>query len=155
MARPVSRIIQSYKDYDDERANVGLFVTTLTAANLTAQTALIATLFGALSNATLGEDQKEEIVVSDTVVSSALPTDHYAQRETKWICRYHDATTNVKYKFELPCADLSFLLPHEDMADTTNTLFTSLKSAFEAVVRSPDDNNLCVFDSMQHVGRNL
>jgi hypothetical protein len=34
-------------------------------------------------------------------------------------------------------------------------VFTDLKAAWEAVVRSPDDDNLTVLDSLQFVGRRL
>jgi hypothetical protein len=155
MARPVSFFSIGFRDYSKEPSNFSVPVTTITAANQVAETALINTLDGAVIAVTLGRAQKDEIVLERAVLSALLPTSPDAQREKKWLVRYHDATTGIKYQSEIPCADLSILAVNSDFADTTNAAYTALKSAWEAVVRSPDDNNLTVMDSMQFVGRRL
>lgn len=155
MARPVSFFKIGFRDYSKEPSSFSVPVTTITAANQVAETALINTLEGAVIGVTLGRAQTDEIVLERAVLSTLLPTSPDAQREKKWLVRYHDATTGIKYQAEIPCADLSILATNSDFADATNGAYTALKSAWEAVVRSPDDNNLTVMDSMQFVGRRL
>lgn len=155
MARPVSSFGIGFRDWSNETAKFRVFITTLIAANLVAQTALVNTLEGAIIGVTLGRAQTDEIVLERAILSAVLPTSPDAQREKKWLVRYHDATTGIKYQSEIPCADLSTLLAGSDFMDTTNAAFTTLKSAWEAVVRSPDDDNLTVLDSLQFVGRKL
>lgn len=155
MARPVSALGVSFRDYSKEASNWSVPVTTLTAANLVAQSALIAALEAAIIAITLGEAQKDEIILERALLSSALPSSVDAQREKKWLIRYHDAVTNVKYVSSVPCADLSTLATNSDFMDPTAGAFTTLKAAWELIVRSPDDNNLTVLDSIEFVGRRL
>ena len=58
---------------------------------------------------TLGTLQTDEIVLEQTFISASLPASKDAQREKKWLVRYHDATNQKKYSAEIPCADLSLL----------------------------------------------
>lgn len=155
MARPVSFFSIGFRDYSKEPSNFGVPVTTITAANQAAETTLINNLEAAVIGVTLGTAQKDEIVLERTILTAALPTSPDAQREKKWLVRYHDATTGIKYTAEIPCADLSILATNSDFADPTNGAYTALKTAWELVVRSPDDNNLTVLDSLQFVGRRL
>lgn len=155
MAAPVSSVDASWRDYGNESSNVSLWVTTLTAANLVAQSTLINNLLTALSAITLGEQQTQVIKLSKTIVSSDLPTNAFAQRESKWLIRYHAATSLKKFTCEVPCADLSLLIPNSEFADLTGTEFAALKTAWELIVRDPDDNELTILDSAQFVGRKL
>jgi len=155
MARPISFFKAGFLDYSVEKSAVSLPITTLTAGNFTAESALLVTLSAAIAAVTLGNLVSEDIVASRLVNLGVAPTNVNAQREKKWLVRYHDAVTLTKYQAEIPCADLSILGTASDFADPTSTPYTDLKSAWEAVVRSPDDNNLTVFDSMQFVGRKL
>lgn len=155
MTAPVSSISASWADYSNERSSTGVWVTTLTAANLVAQTTLINNLLTAMSAVTLGEQQTQIINLSRTIVSSDLPTDVHAQRENKWLCRYHAATSGKKFSIEIPCADLSMLATNSDFADMAGTEFAALKTAWELIVRDPDDNELTILDSAQFVGRRL
>jgi len=155
MAAPTSSIDLSWRDYGGEPSNVGLWVTTLTAANIVAQTTLINNLATALSAVTLGEQQKQTIKLSTIAISADLPTSPFAQRESKWLLRFHAATSLKKFTAEVPCADLALLIPNTEMADMTGTEFANLKTAWELVVRDPDDNELTILDSAQFVGRKL
>jgi len=156
MAPPVSRIQQSYKDYSKEISRIRLYVTTITAGNLTAQVALHTTLFAALDAMTLGLQQKEETVLSTSVVNVTPATSPLAQRENKWLLRYHNGTTRKNFTTELPCADLTLLDPNNtDFVDKTTTEWTNLKAAFEAVVVDPDDGGAVILDDAEFVGRNL
>lgn len=156
MAVPVSRIQQSYKDYSKETSRLRLFVTTITAANQVAQVALHTTLFDALDDLTLGLEQKRETILSQSVVNVTPATSPLAQRENKWLLKYHNGTTRKNFTTELPCADLTLLDPNNtDFIDKTGAEWIALKSAFEAVVVDPDDGGAVVLDDAEFVGRNL
>src|SRR5262245_34292412 len=145
MSVPVSRIEQSYKDYSKETSRLRLFVTTLTAANLVAQQALHATLFTKLDALTLGLEQKETTILSSSVVNVTPATNPLAQRENKWLLRYHASVSRKNFTAELPCANLTLLDPNNtDFIDKTQTAWTDLKSAFEAVVVDPDDGGAVI-----------
>lgn len=155
MARPISFFGIKFRDYSKEASSWNVPVTTITAVNQVAELVLIDALESAIIAITLGIAQTDEIVLERALLSSALPSSVDAQREKKWLIRYHDAITNVKYVSSVPCADLSTLATNSDFMDPTSGAFTTLKTAWEAVVRSPDDNNLTVLDSIEFVGRRL
>jgi len=155
MAAPTSSISVQWKDYGNEASNVGLWVTTLTAGNIVAQTTLINGLVTALNGVTLGNQQQQTIKLSTSPLVGGLPTDPFAQRESKWLVRYHAATSLKKFTAEIPCADLALLTPNSEMADMSGTEFANLKTAWELIVRDPDDNELTILDSAQFVGRKL
>lgn len=155
MARPTSFYSMGFRDYSNEPSTFRVPITTLPPSGFVAELTLIDTLEAAVNAVTMGGQQKEEIVAQVGVISAVLPTDPNAQREKKWLVRYHDAVTNSKFQSEIPIADLSHLAPMSDFMDTTDVVFTDLKAAWEAIVRSPDDNNLTVLDSLQFVGRRL
>jgi len=161
MAAAVSRIHQSYRDYGSaqhpsgEPSGVGLWVRTLTAANLVAQQALHTALFNTLKATTQGIEVQETTVIADTVTAAGPATTPLSQRENKWLLRYHDASNSKKYTAEVPCAKLTLLGVNSEFMDPAGAEFLALKSAFEAVVYSPDDANLCILDSAQFVGRKL
>jgi hypothetical protein len=161
MAKPASRITQTFADYGSEAnpfgevSSVSLPVTTLTAGNYAAQQALHATLFIAIDAVSKGTEIKRETMAASVIQGTGPSADPYAQRENKWLCRYHDSVNDDKYTFEIPCADLTLLGTNSEMIDETNAAWTDLKAAFEAVVKSPNNDNAVVLDSAQFVGRNL
>lgn len=79
----------------------------------------------------------------------------FAQRELKWLCRYHDATTNKKYTLEIPCADAALLTGNTDFMDLGAGAGAQLKTDFDAAVVAPLTGNATVLDSVQLVGRNI
>lgn len=160
MARPISQSSQTLQDYGTpgsgsgaEKSSWAFWTSTLSAANFTAQTGLISALFTAALDITVGSQAGTRILAAATV-SSVVNTNPLAQRENKWLVRYHDSV-GTKFTLEIPTADLSLL--------DTGTEFLNLAdggpiaafvTAFEAVVKSPDDPTLTVtLDSMQFVGR--
>jgi hypothetical protein len=154
MALPVSSIHQGYKDYSKEKSGLRLFVTTLNAGNLVAQVALHATLFNTLAALTLGREITEETVLNRTIVASLPAATAQAQRENKWLLRYHDGT-GKNFQSELPCADLSLLAANSDFIDPAGAEIIAAKLAWAAVVVSPDDASGTVLDSAEFVGRRL
>jgi len=158
MALPQSFFGQSLNDFSDEKSSWGVAITTLTAANVVAQSALIDTLITKTAAISLCASVKEEIVFDRTLHAGAQPTNPLAQRENKWLVRYTGDATFKKFSTEIPGADLSLLstAPQSDYMDSSLAAYTEFKDAFEAVVRSPDDASETVtVTSIQFVGRRL
>lgn len=138
-----------------ETSTISLPVITLNAGNLAAQQALHTALFNALEGITLGNPLKHETVLSRDILSAVASADPLAQRENKWLLRYHGATLNEKFQASMPTADLSQHMTNSEFVDLTAGNGLALKTAFEAVVRSPGDAaEAVILDSVQFVGRN-
>lgn len=161
MARPASFMNVSYADYGSDSAPYGetstvrLPITTIIAGNYASMQTAIAALAVALNGVSLGVETKRTTIAADVVQGSGPAASPYAQRENKWLLRYHDSVNGVKYQAEVPCANLTLLTPNTEFMDETSSEFTALKTAFEAIVKSPDDDNTVVLDSAQFVGRRL
>jgi len=127
----------------------------LTAANVVAQEGLLTTLSSAVGNIILGNLIRTQIVLSRDEISSAPAALQAAQRENKLLLRYHGATSNQKFSVSIPTFDLTLLPNHSEFLDLTVGDGATLKSAFEAVVKSPNnDTEVVILDSAQFVGRN-
>jgi len=159
MARPISRITQTLQDYGTpgsgsgaEKSTWSVWTANLTAANFVAQQGLISALYTAVLDLTLGSQAAtSELAVSTQ--SAVENTNPLAQRENKWLVRYHDSA-GTKFTVEIPTADLSLLDTGTEFLDLTGTEAAAFVTAFEGVVRSPDDPTLTVLvDSIQFVGR--
>jgi len=130
-------------------------VVALSAANVVAQEALLLTLSSAVANFTLGNLIRTQLVFERDEVSSAPAALQAAQRENKLLLRYHGATSNQKFIVSIPTFDLTTLPNHSEFINLTAGDGATLKAAFEAVVRSPnDDSEVVILDSGQFVGRN-
>jgi len=149
MAKPTQRLTTSFRDYDKELASVQLWLTTLTAANFDAQATLRASLITGLRAISIGEYAANTVGIL-TVASAAAASSVQAQRETKWLLRFHDVN-GYKFTAEVPCADLTKLGTNSEfMADTP---LGSFATPFEAAVVSPYDGSAVTLDSAQAVGR--
>lgn len=145
----------TYHDYDAEPSTVSFpYGVTLTAVNFDAQVALQTALADAIAGITRGT--KVRTVYGNVVPTLAVSSDPLAQRENKWLVRYHDVTTGQNYTYELPCADLTFLDPaargQAEIGDAAEV--DAFVTAFEAYVLSPDQNAVAV-DQIVFVGRNI
>jgi len=164
MALPISFLSLTMADNTNNAAgqpttsNTEVPVIGITAANFTAQAALHAALINALEGITIGNPFRSQIVSNREQISSVGSNDPLAQRENKWLLRYHGSTLNQKFQVSLATADLTQLVgtDHTEFLDLSGGTGAALKSAFEAVVRSPDDGSeAVVLDSVQYVGRNI
>lgn len=135
-----------------EKGRVRFNIVDLTAGNLAATQALLATLLASIQAIVIGELHKERITLSDTLSSSAPAASPLAQRENKWLVRYTDVTTHRVFKGEIPTADLSLLASNSEFLDLSAGAGLAFKNAFEAVVKSIDGNAVQVI-SVQFVGR--
>ena len=107
---------------------------------------------------TLMDVNKNETVVNRDLHAGVLPTNPLAQRENKWLIRYTSDGSQKKFSVEIPGADLSLLstAPQSDFMDSGSSEYTALKTAFEALVRDPDDASSTVtMGTVQFVGRRL
>lgn len=140
---------------EPETSTWSVAVTTATPANVADLETAFGTLMTAIQAVSLGNNQKKEIVYARTILGATPAASTAAQRENKWLCRYHDNTTFKKFVVSLPCADLTKLVSGSEFLVLTGGAGATLKTAFEAVVVSPDDASHSVtLDSVQFVGRN-
>lgn len=148
----------SWIDYSLEPSNNKLTIAQITAGNLVATLALVDTLTSAMAGITKGQLHLSKVSARDVVINPNKPTDPTAQRESKWLARYHDTVTGKKYRTEIPTADITGtrLQANSDMADLTEVHNAAFKTAFEAVVTDPDTGlNPVVLDTMEFVGKRL
>lgn len=154
-------------DYDNEKSPMKIHVGAVTAVSLPGLLTQIGTFRTAVDGLTIGVLQKEALTAFSTILSQTLPTSEFAQRETKWVVKYHDNTQffdapvnaipNAGYlkpfDFEIGAADLALLANNDDFLPLAQTQAAALVTAFEAMARSPYGGAVIV-DSIQQVGRN-
>jgi len=156
MAAPTSYLSSTLVDYSKEKSSFNFPIITLTAANLVAQSAVIAAFQAAVEGISLCEYVRQDVIQAREITPAAVATDVHAQRENKWLVRYHGNTTSKKFSGEIPGADLTLLATQSDFADLTNAAIIAFVTQFELLMRSPDDGaeNVTV-DSLEFVGRRL
>jgi len=161
MALPVSFWTRTLADNtlknngNPETSTFRVAITTLTAANVVAQQALLTDLATDIASITLGQVNKTNLVYEELPGVPGPSSNPLAQRENKWLCRYHDVSNNKKYDVSLPTADLSLLANNSEFLDLSINPGLAFKTSFEAVVKSPyDATHAVVLDSVQFVGRN-
>lgn len=140
---------------EPETSSFQVAITTLTPANVAATETLAGNLLSAIQAITIGANQNKVLTYARTILGASPAASTAAQRENKWLCRYHDATNYKKYVVSLPCADLTKLVSGSEFLVLTGGDGAAFKTAFEAVVVPPDDSShTVVLDSVQFVGRN-
>lgn len=161
MAKAISFYGQSIYDSTivrgkPEVTNWEVPIATLTAANLVAKTALIATLKGAVAALVLGNLHQDTIVSDRALISDLAAATQAAQRENKMLIRYHSGTTLKRFSVSIGTFDLTQLPLHDEFLDIVSAgPGLDLKNAFEAIVVNPDDaSDAIIVDSVQFVGRN-
>lgn len=138
-----------------ESASIEVPVATLTAANYVAKKVLIDDLYVALMSIAIGMPARSQIVIDRAGMSTAPAATTLAQRENKFLIRYHDSVTQQKFQASMPTADLTVLPNNSEFVDLTAGGGLDVKNAFEAIVVSPNDAaHTVVVDSIQFVGRN-
>lgn len=143
----------TYKDYNRETSRVRWEIVGITAANLVATQALLATLLTAVQAVSIGQLQTEQVVATDTFSSRSPASSNLAQRENKWLVTLEDQVTHRITSNEIPCADLSLLASNSEFLDLSAGEGLALKSAIEAVVKFPGTQNAVFVNSVQFVGR--
>lgn len=152
-----SKLLLSYVDYGtpQESSSVRLEGGAVTAATFDAQEAFMDALVAAIDNLSIGVRYKTEKTFSVVETAKAQPASAFAQRESKWLVRYHSSgSAGTRFTAEIPCADLDLLDPARPGGILkTDAKYTAFKAAFEAFVK--DGANSVVVDDVVFVGRNL
>jgi len=150
---------RTYRDFSGELSAATASLPPITAIDIAGTLVLIGLYETALDGIVLGQAAKSEIVMDRTVISAARPTNAVAQRESKWLVRYHGIVNNKKATMEIPCADLTLtgiLIPGTDLMDLTQTQAAAWKDAFENMAVFPEtDTEGVLVDEVVFVGRNL
>jgi len=160
MALPVSFLSLTINDNTtvpkQESATMEVAVATITAGNLVAQTALHDALIDAIDDLIIGVEAKRALIANRTLLSGLPASDPLAQKENRWLVRYHSSTDFQKFVVSIATADLTLLADGNEFLDITTVASPGLafKTAFEAVVRDPNDvAQSVVVDSVQFVAR--
>lgn len=160
MARPITYASQTLQDYGTPGSGTGaeksswkVWGATLTSANFVAQTGFASALFSAVLDITLGSQAATKVLAVSTQ-SAVENTNPLAQRENKWLVRYHDVN-GTKFTVEIPTADLSLLDTGSEFLNLEDGgPIAAFVTAFTNYAQSPDDPTLDVaVDSIQFVGR--
>lgn len=144
----------TYKDYNRETSTTRFSVTQITSGNITTETPKHTALLAAIQAISIGELQRERVVLTNTFSSSAPATSNLAQRENKWLVTMEDSTTHKTFRHEIPCADLSLLAGNSEFLDLSADEGLALKTALDACVISPA-GNASVTITVQFVGKRL
>lgn len=149
----------TFRDWSNEPTTSQVNIAPITVGTIVAVLAEITAYRTAVEGIVIGETASDKIVMDSTTYSAAAADSPLAQRENKWLVRYHGVDNNKKWQVEIGTADLAAdgrLIPNSDFADLTEAGMAAFKTAFEALVRPPDsDTSLVVIDSVQFVGRNI
>jgi len=139
-----------------ENASFTVTVNDITAGNIAATLTAWANFKSAVDGIILGVNRKDEIIAVRSGTINTRAASNLAQRENKWLCRYHDVTNNANYTVSIPTADLSLLPDGSEFLDLADAgVGAAFKTAWEAMVKSPyDPSHATVLDSVQFVGRN-
>lgn len=149
--------IFTLRDYSGETTAVRIYNGDITAISLPGFLTDFGGLRASIEGITLGVMAQEQWVGDLNSLSALSPVNVFAQRELKWLVRYHDTVTQEKAKLEIGTADpTGVMLPASDFADLTVEPMLSFVADFNAFARHPESNvNAVVIDSIQLVGRNI
>lgn len=141
-------------DHDSEASGMGVNMVNITAGNITAQLALLATLRAAVEAVSLGTIRSEQVIAVTDDIPGVAPANAFAQREIKWLVRGVDGAGFVS-TIEIPCADLALLTGGTGQMDITAGAGLALANALDAVWMSPRSSSAVTTESITHVGRNI
>lgn len=145
----MGQVSQTYLDFSNEKSTVSFQVANGDIGGVAVQTFL--TAIAALSIGTVPK------VEQATVVTNAVspPSNPFAQRELKWLCKFTDDVTGRSVQMEIPAPDLTGnITPASDIALVTSADWLAFIAAAEAVMKSVDGNAV-TFISASLVGRNI
>jgi len=114
----------------------------------------ITVLFGSVDALTVGNLGQSTLdkATPKNAGPGGLPADQHAQRELKWLCHYHDATTLGELTLEIPCADYSLITGNTTNMNLAAGAGQTFKTQFDAVVKAALTGNAVVLDSVELIG---
>lgn len=132
----------SYKDNSREIGRTDFNIGDLTAISLPGALTQMGALTDALQAIVLGAKVQTRFGDVDNIVATP-PTSKLAQRGVKWTLQGRDSVTGVPVINHVPTADLTKLPAGagEDL-DLTAGLGLAVKTAYDALVKSPAGNDL-------------
>lgn len=150
-----SKATFEYQDYSREKSKVGFDIVEMTAANFDATI----TAINALSTAILGVQvenalQSKIVTAQNNLISRSPATDKASQRESKWMLTLEDNTLHSLSRHEVPLADTQWVTANSDFMDLSAGPGAALKTAVEAIVKSPAGNAVSLV-SVQFVGKRI
>jgi hypothetical protein len=149
-----ARLNMTYRDYDNEGAQVSFRGPEFTQLTFDQQVALQDDIVTAVEATSLGNLVRDIRIAKETSPGSGPSANSQAQREMKWLVRMVDDTTGRTVNVSIPCPDFSLLLPNSDKMDPASAAYVNLKAAVEAYHQSIEGNSVTVIDVVL-VGRNL
>lgn len=144
----------TFVDHDSESSGVGIGMINLTAGNIAAQLALLATLRTAIEGVSLGTLRSEQVIAVTDDIPGVAPANAFAQREIKWLVRGVDGVGFVS-TLEIPCADLALLSGGTGQMDISAGAGLALVNALNAVWMSARSGTAVDVEAIFHVGRNI
>lgn len=135
-------------DYSNEKSTAGVYV----ADAITDPHAVL--LSDAIEGMSIGTKGDTALLNRRVIDAGSVtpPTDHFAQRELKWLCKYTDNVNGKQYSFTIPCADADLTVGNTDMADLSAGAGLALKTNFDLYGIS-ELGNACTLNSVQLIGR--
>lgn len=150
-----SQVSFKYQDYSRELSNVKFDVADMTAANFDATiTAINALSVAILAVQTENALQSKIVTAQNNLISRSPAALKTSQRESKWLLLMEDNTLHTLSRHEIPLADTTYVTANTDYMDLANTPGSALKTAVEAVVKSPAGNAVTLV-SVQFVGKRI
>lgn len=145
------------RDFSKELSHTTIYTDVLDGTNYDTVNADTDLMRNAIDGITTGIMAQQTLVAEKDILSGATPTNVYAQRELKWLVRYHDNVTSKPYTLTLPCADpTARLIAGTDLANLAQTEVAAFVTRFQSYAKDPDTlTNAVTVDSIQLVGRNL
>lgn len=146
----------TFLDFSEELSSMRFHFGAITPASLAGFLTQFGALRTATENITIGNLSSDKWVGDDTNYAAAAPTDPNAQRERKWLVQYEGVTSHSIYTVTIPTADIAgtnFLIPGTDEANLATTEIAAFITAFEALCRTPEGENVNVLN-IYAVGRN-
>lgn len=149
-----SAVTMGVTDYDGEKSSFGFLIPTLSSANYDASLLVVDGIEAAINGVTL-QDVSRKIVKGVDDPYGGAAADPNAQREMKWRVIYTDTVDSIgNGSFEIPCPDLSLLVPGTGEMNTAAGAGATLVTTLEADVVSRLGNAIQV-EKIVHVGRNI
>lgn len=150
----------TWYDYDGEKSTMQVNTVEITELTLAAQSTALGTLRTAMNDITLAAVSKAA-VTDNLFDAKTIPSDQFAQRETKWVIVVQDSAGNVYKANEIPTADLSLLengskyIIKNGVVSVTDPdgFVADFKTAYEAVALSQNGLTVTILD-MYQAGRN-
>lgn len=141
---------------EPESSNSEFACTTMTPANAAATVTALGNFNTALAGIVIGNFGKKQLVYERDILGTTPAASPLAQRENKWLFRYHDNTVpSHKMTVSFGTADLTILTGNSEFIDLTTGAGAAIKTAFEALaVSTLDASHAVTLDTVQFVGRN-